>query len=387
MRSIPDDLSAPAARPPRRRARRRSHVEHEHVGGRAVRAARACRRVGGRTASRARRTVRPGGERRRTTSSWSLVHRHGTTVTVPRRGRRRVIGQRSDRTGRTWSRCVPGRRCAPARGPRTPTISSRRGTRTSCISCSTRSRASPRSRPPARTTSSRPNRRRGSRPGSRTRRRCARCASVAVFFEPAMVPGRGDRVRVLAAVAPIREMIVYATRWRIDRPVERPDRRRVLRPRSRSSPPSGSTPPKRRCASPPALARSIAGGDGVHAGAPRRRQRRRRVRRRRPLRALAPTPVPRRRRDELAAVPHSPVASCGRWRCSPRADRTVLDAAVEVGFDSLSGFNRAFLRLCGERRASTGDGSRVATDRTRGRRALRATPSARPPRSASLVRP
>jgi AraC-like DNA-binding protein len=29
-------------------------------------------------------------------------------------------------------------------------------------------------------------------------------------------------------------------------------------------------------------------------------------------------------------------------------DRTVLDVATEVGFDSLSGFNRAFLRLCGE---------------------------------------
>ena len=30
------------------------------------------------------------------------------------------------------------------------------------------------------------------------------------------------------------------------------------------------------------------------------------------------------------------------------SDRTVLDVATEVGFDSLSGFNRAFRRLCGE---------------------------------------
>jgi AraC-like DNA-binding protein len=29
-------------------------------------------------------------------------------------------------------------------------------------------------------------------------------------------------------------------------------------------------------------------------------------------------------------------------------DRSVLDAATEVGFDSLSGFNRAFKRLTGE---------------------------------------
>ena len=30
-------------------------------------------------------------------------------------------------------------------------------------------------------------------------------------------------------------------------------------------------------------------------------------------------------------------------------DATVLDAAVAVGFESLSGFNRAFRRLTGER--------------------------------------
>ncbi len=30
------------------------------------------------------------------------------------------------------------------------------------------------------------------------------------------------------------------------------------------------------------------------------------------------------------------------------SDRTVLDVATAVGFDSLSGFNRAFLRLAGE---------------------------------------
>ena len=30
------------------------------------------------------------------------------------------------------------------------------------------------------------------------------------------------------------------------------------------------------------------------------------------------------------------------------SDRTVLSVATEVGFDSLSGFNRAFLRLNGE---------------------------------------
>ena len=45
-----------------------------------------------------------------------------------------------------------------------------------------------------------------------------RVRSVAVFFDPASVPGAGDRVRVLAATPLLREMIVFATRWPIDRP-------------------------------------------------------------------------------------------------------------------------------------------------------------------------
>jgi AraC-like DNA-binding protein/quercetin dioxygenase-like cupin family protein len=46
-----------------------------------------------------------------------------------------------------------------------------------------------------------------------------RVRSVAVFFDPAMVRGADDRVRVLAATPLIREMIVYAARWPIARPV------------------------------------------------------------------------------------------------------------------------------------------------------------------------
>ena len=42
--------------------------------------------------------------------------------------------------------------------------------------------------------------------------------SVAVFFDPAMVRGADDRVRVLAATPLLREMIVFATRWPIGRP-------------------------------------------------------------------------------------------------------------------------------------------------------------------------
>ncbi len=45
-----------------------------------------------------------------------------------------------------------------------------------------------------------------------------RVYSIAVFFDPAMIGGAGDRVRILAATDVLREMIVYAQRWPIDRP-------------------------------------------------------------------------------------------------------------------------------------------------------------------------
>lgn len=44
-----------------------------------------------------------------------------------------------------------------------------------------------------------------------------RVQSVSVFFSPDMLPGPGDRVRILAAAPVIREMIVHATKWPITR--------------------------------------------------------------------------------------------------------------------------------------------------------------------------
>jgi AraC-like DNA-binding protein/quercetin dioxygenase-like cupin family protein len=42
--------------------------------------------------------------------------------------------------------------------------------------------------------------------------------SVAVFFDPSMLPGPADRARVLAAAPVVREMIAYGVRWPIGRP-------------------------------------------------------------------------------------------------------------------------------------------------------------------------
>ncbi|MDP9331819.1 MAG: helix-turn-helix transcriptional regulator [Actinomycetota bacterium] len=44
-----------------------------------------------------------------------------------------------------------------------------------------------------------------------------RVRSIAVFFDPTMVPRADDRVRVLAATPLLREMIIFASRWSISR--------------------------------------------------------------------------------------------------------------------------------------------------------------------------
>ena len=46
-----------------------------------------------------------------------------------------------------------------------------------------------------------------------------RVRSVSVFFDPTMVPGDPERARVLAAAPVVREMISYGVRWSIARPV------------------------------------------------------------------------------------------------------------------------------------------------------------------------
>lgn len=171
--------------------------------------------------------------------------------------------------------------------------------------------------------------------------------TVAVFFDPSMVTGHDDRVRVLSAAAPVREMIVYAARWRIDRRVSTPTADAFFT----------------------ALAMLTAEWlDTAEA----------------PLR-LPTSAVPvvaavmRHTREHLAEVDeHAVCAAVGisertlrrifraetgmswrEYRTTSRVlramamlaepDRTILDAATTVGFESLSGFDRAFRRLTGER--------------------------------------
>jgi transcriptional regulator GlxA family with amidase domain len=45
---------------------------------------------------------------------------------------------------------------------------------------------------------------------------------VSVFFDPAMFDGMGDRVRIFPAAPVLREMMIYARRWPIDRAAREP---------------------------------------------------------------------------------------------------------------------------------------------------------------------
>jgi len=171
--------------------------------------------------------------------------------------------------------------------------------------------------------------------------------TVAVFFEPSMVHGHDDRVRVLSAAAPVREMIVYAARWRIDRRVSDPTADAFFT----------------------ALALLTAEWlDTAEA----------------PLHLPTSTvpvvaEVMRHTQQHLATVDEQAVCaavgiserslrrsfraetgtSWREYRTTSRVlramtmlaehDRSILETAVAVGFESLSGFDRAFRRLTGER--------------------------------------
>ncbi len=111
-----------------------------------------------------------------------------------------------------------------------------------------------------------------SRPASTHCTTLQRVRSVAVFFDPAMVRGADDRVRVLAATPLLREMIVFAARWPITRPESDPVAdayfdalaalvREWLEHEAPLSLPTSSDP-------------IVRGRDAVHRREPRRRSRR-----------------------------------------------------------------------------------------------------------------
>ena len=173
-----------------------------------------------------------------------------------------------------------------------------------------------------------------------------RVRSVAVFFDPAMVPDRGTRVRVLAAVPPMREMIVYALRWRIDRPASDAtadaffealallaaewldSAEAPLRLPTSTLPTIHTIMDHTQANLADVTAKDVCSAAGLSERSLRRQ------------------------------FPAATGMTWQQYRLTSRilramatlaeGDRTVLDVATQVGFDSLSGFNRAFRRLNGE---------------------------------------
>lgn len=190
--------------------------------------------------------------------------------------------------------------------------------------------------------------------------------TVAVFFHPSMVRGHDDRVRVLSAAAPVREMIVYAARWRIDRRASDATADAFFNALALLTAEwldTAEAPLRLPTSNVPIVAavmrhtqqhladvdeRSVCAAVGLSERSLRRAFR-------------ADTGMSWQEYRTTSRVLRA-MASLAADR-----DRSVLDTATAVGFDSVSGFTRAFVRLTGERpgdyrRRLRDDDARVSTD-------------------------
>ena len=174
-----------------------------------------------------------------------------------------------------------------------------------------------------------------------------RVRTVAVFFDPAMVRGHDDRVRVLSATAPVREMVVYAGRWRIDRASSDPTADAFFTALALLTADwleTEETPLHLPTSAVPVIAavmrhtqahlaqvdeRSLCAAVGVSERALRRMFR-------------SETGMTWREYRTTSRVLRA-------MAMLAEHDRSVLETATTVGFDSLSGFERAFVRVTGER--------------------------------------
>lgn len=169
--------------------------------------------------------------------------------------------------------------------------------------------------------------------------------SVSVFFDPALVRDAGERARVLAATPVIREMIVYASRWPITRPASDPladaffDALAGLTAEWLDT----ETPLWLPVSKDPLIAAVIASTLDDVAGA---------------TVAGVCKAVGLSERTLRRRFPAATGMTWHGYRTQARllraitllaeADRTVLDVATTVGFDSVSAFGRGFVRMTGE---------------------------------------
>lgn len=172
-----------------------------------------------------------------------------------------------------------------------------------------------------------------------------RVRSVSVFFDPGMLPGAGDRARVLAAAPVVREMILHATRWPIGRHEPSPEADRyfeVLAALVRDWL-DHEVPLSLPVSSDPLVAAAM---DYVsdHLAT---------VTERRVCASLGTSPRTLRRRFTAGAgvTWRRYVASSRVLRAMARlaeADEPVTRVALEVGYESVASFSRAFKEVAGE---------------------------------------
>ena len=347
------------------------HLEDDRIGTRAVRPRRARLARAGRTARPDRRTGRPAGgtthgpglracscgsDLRPSITRADSDHRPGLRICAwlscaPASANRpwpsppyrtRISRWRPSRPGST---CAVPRSFRPAPSTTKATTSSPAGTTTTSTRSSTRSKASPKSRPEAVVTCCRPRRRSGSRPGSRTTRRCDTCDRSRCSSTRRTITDFGDRARVLAASSLMREMMTYAIRWPIGRRESDRRSRRVLR-RAAGRHRRGARARSAALAA-DEYRRARAGCDGRDA------------------RAHLAADLG----DVCAAIGCSPRtlrrrfhdATGWTWQEYRRAARviaamlelatretTIARAAADAGFESVTSFTRAFTRATGE---------------------------------------
>jgi len=169
--------------------------------------------------------------------------------------------------------------------------------------------------------------------------------SVSVFLDPAMVGGTDGRAHVLAATPVLREMMIYATRWPIERSASDPtadiffgalaglvcdwiDHEAPLSLPMSTDPMIQAVMTWTQAHLADATSRAVAGAVGISE---------------RTLRRHFSDATGLTWRQYLHA---SRLQRSMALLAQPR--RTVLETAVEVGFESVSAFTRAFVRFTGE---------------------------------------
>lgn len=177
------------------------------------------------------------------------------------------------------------------------------------------------------------------------RTKLRRVRAVSVFFEPDMIPGAGERARILAAAPVIREMIVYATRWPLTRTGSDRDVDAYFDVLAGLVTEwlDQETPLCLPTSSDPVVAAAMAYTD-THLDL---------VTERDVCRAVGVSPRTLRRRfADHADMTWSRYATeariLGAMAQLTEASDSITDVSLRVGFDSSSSFTRAFRRYAGE---------------------------------------